>query len=461
MRLIALALVLPATASAGGYYFSDSGIVAMSRGGAWVASADNQFAQRYNPAGLIKVERPSLNLGIAGVAQSVTFDAISEDGDALGAVSNDAPPFVVPQLGFAMPIGENFGFALGMHSPYAPSYAYDATGPQRYMVVDSAIYQFQFGPSLAWRPHPIVTIGAGVNMQVFWIQQSLKITTGGSIEPGGDVAIDVAVRDGFTPGFDLGLLIEPVEQLSIGFSVLPASKYNAGGNINIDFTGSSLEGMLEAPVYQDGDCDASSTDVVCTDEDGVNLGIQLPTVLRAGVAVRPVEELEVEVAFVYQTWSNLKDLKVTNVDVILDTSIGEQEVDSEFTLTQSLSNSWSLRLGGQYRVSDLLELRAGGFYEPSAVEPDYLTAGLVDADKVQVGGGGSLYINDGALRFDFAGAFLAIANTEVRSSEVVQVNAGVFNDDVQAVGNGDYTTSGFLVGLQATYAFGDRKRDEF
>lgn len=472
-RLFVLALLLPQAASAGGYFFSDSGIVALSRGGAWIAGADNQFAQRYNPAGLIRVERPTVNVGVAGVAQNVSLQARDEDGNPADwcadpnnegetmecpLVTNDAAPFVLPQLGFATPLGQDFSLAFGLHSPSAPSYAYAQDGAQRYAVKDSSIYQFAFGPSLAWRPHPVITIGVGLNVQMFWVEQTLNITTLGTTNPTNDVAIQLNAGDFFTPGFDAGLLIEPVEQVTIGLSVLPPSKYQALGSVGIDFSGNALEGALERPYYQDGRCEMSNPD--CTSEDGISLAIQLPLVARAGVAVRPVEGLEIETAFVYQQWSTMKDLVVADVDVTINALGSPQEVDPEFVIPQALHDTWSLRLGGQYRLNDLLELRAGGFYEPSAVDPAHVTVSLVDADKVQLGGGGSLYLNDEALRIDFAGAGVLMSNTSVTNSEVRLTNANVINDDTVVVGNGDYRSGGWLVGLQASYAFGDRVREE-
>lgn len=478
IRVLALALLLPSTASAGGYFFSDSGIVSLSRGGAWIAGADNQFAQRYNPAGLIKVERPTVNLGWAGVNQSVKYDARDEDNDPTEScddadgdpiecaqVVNEAVPFSVPQIGFAAPFSvgsQDFGFAIGMHSPYAPSYSYAEEGAQRYGVKESSIYQFAFGPSLAWRPHSMVTIGAGFNMQVFWVEQTLDITTFGRADPSNDVGIHLKASDTVTPGFDVGVLIEPVEQLSIGLSMTPGSAYNATGSVGIDFEGNALE----LGAYEDGACEVASDHEEgapgCQSEDGITLAIQLPLVLRAGVAVRPAEGLEVEVAFVYQQWSTMTDLIVDDVDVSIINPISSEleQVDAQFIIPQSLHDTWSIRLGGQYRITDLIEVRAGGFYEPSAVDPNNVTVSLVDGDKIQLGGGGSFYINDEALRIDLAGAGILMSDIDITESEVRLTNANVLNDDTVVVGNGTYKTGGWMVGIQASYAFGERKRDE-
>ena len=167
MRAVLIALLLPTQALASGYYYSDSGIVATGRGGAWVAGADTQFAQRFNPAGLIRVRQPTFNIGWSGVTQNTRWTQQGNCADQLitnapaecfsnptdtgtldpnGTFSydeavNQAPPFNVPQLGFVTPFGEDLVFAVGFISPFAPSSEWDAEGPQRYAIVDSAVYQ--------------------------------------------------------------------------------------------------------------------------------------------------------------------------------------------------------------------------------------------------------------------------------------------------------------------------------
>ncbi|MEM6926924.1 MAG: outer membrane protein transport protein, partial [Myxococcota bacterium] len=264
-------------ASAGGYFYSDSGIVATGRGGAFVAGADTQFAQQYNPAGLIRIDRPTLNLGTSFVQQNVGFTRLRTGADPaapdafFGEVENQASPFVIPQGGFAMPLGDDFAFAVGFYSPFAPSSLYDEEGPQRYSIKDTLIYQFSVGPSLAWQPVEWFTIGVGLQWQYLQVGQSVDITFDGSDDPPGDIAVDARVVDAFTPNANVGVLIEPVPEVSIGLSAQPGSSYVGRGSGTLDFTGNTLQeiGFIDPAVYTD---------------DDVSLAIRLPWVLRAGVA---------------------------------------------------------------------------------------------------------------------------------------------------------------------------------
>jgi hypothetical protein len=179
-------IALVGAALAGGYFYSDSGIVATGRGGAFVAGADTQFAQYHNPAGLIRVQDPTFNLGFSSVQQHVRFTRLDADGEPLPVAENQAAPFVVPQLGFATPLVRGkLAMAIGMTSPFAPSSDYDPNGSQRYSIVDTSIYQFSLGPSFAWRPVRQITFGLGLQANVLILGQAVKVSATGQRRPRG------------------------------------------------------------------------------------------------------------------------------------------------------------------------------------------------------------------------------------------------------------------------------------
>ena len=467
---------LSAISQAGGYYYSDAGIVATGRGGAFVAGADTQFAQYYNPAGLIRIEAPTINVGVSGVQQNVGFSRLRDPADPLSAtqpfydeVNNQAAPFVIPQFGFATPLGRRVGLAVGFYSPFAPSAQYDEEGPQRYSVKDSLIYQFSVGPSVAVAVHDRVTLGLGLQWQYLQVGQSLDIVAPGFAildddfdnPTGEDIAVNIqGFEDIFSPSFNLGLLVDPIDQVTIGLSFQAPTQFSANGGGSLDFTGSNMERLLQETEYTD---------------DDVDLSIALPLVARAGVAVRPLPWLEIEAAAVYQRWSSLEDLVVENVDIEVNPRDFAQAllppedraVDETLSLPASFRDTWSWRLGAEARLNEWLEVRAGGFYENGGVPTEQLSVSLVDPWKVQLGGGGSVHLLDEQLRLDVAAAGLIFPSLQIRDSMVSQVDSGVrspTNEDAQpiVVGNGDLRASGWVLGLQASWVFQSaaRKSDE-
>ncbi|MBX2797872.1 MAG: outer membrane protein transport protein [Myxococcales bacterium] len=438
-------------ALAGGYFYSDAGIVATGRGGAWVAGADTQFAQYYNPAGLIRVERPTVNVGWSGVQQNVGFRRLRPGADPAepdafyDEAVNQASPFSVPQIGFATPLTPDIALAVGFYSPFAPSSLYEEEGPQRYTIKDTLIYQFSVGPSIAVRPHPMLTLGLGLQWKYLQVGQTVDVTVNGDDAQLGDIAVEARVVDLFTPNINAGLLFEPIDQVSVGLAVQPSTQFQARGPASLDFTDSFVDVLLNESQY--------------TDED-VALNLQLPWVVRAGVAVRPVERLEIEAAVVWQDWSSLADISIEEIDITVDSdSIAlppdQRQVDEEIVLPAGLRDTVSWRLGAEVQLEDWLELRAGGFYENAALTPQEVSVALVDTDKVQLGGGGSLYLLGQRLRLDASAAVLLFDNLQIRDSTVSQIDAGVIDGVVPlVVGNGDLRSNGWVVGLQAQWAFG-------
>jgi len=458
--LLAL-LVAMSNATAGGYYFSDSGIIATGRGGAWIAGANTQFAQQYNPAGLIRVEAPTVNIGLSGVTQSIRFERACPPADRTAVepcgptptaafydeVRNDAPPFIIPEIGFAMPIGDRVGFAFGFYSPFAPDTSFPEEGPQRYTSKQLTIYQFSVGPSVAVQLHDMLTLGLGLQWQYFQLANKLDITIGGQDNPGGDVASDLTATDVFTPNVNGGLLFEPVKQVSVGISVQPPTQFNAHGPLTIDFAGSATEQLMNEARYTD---------------DEISLAIKLPWVVRGGVAVRPIEDLEIEAAAVWQDWSTMEDIAITDISIPLDSDsdLVPETIDNDIGLPAGLQDTISLRLGGEMRVIDELAVRAGGFWESTGLTPQEVSVQLYDTSKVQLATGGSLFLSDQKVRIDASFAWLFLQSHSVTDSTVVQVDSGEFPlaDGPLVVGNGNYASSGWTVGLGASWMF--KKRSE-
>ena len=377
-----LFLCLPGPALAGGYFFTDPGIVAMGRGGAWTASADTQFAQAWNPAALANIERPQINLGWVGLQRATRFDPDFGDSEVTDypEVRNEAGLFSVPQAGYATPAGKYLHFAFGLYTPYAPANSYPREGGQRYSVVDSAVYVVHLGPSLAVTPIRQISIGAGVNYTFFWMNQSLALSNTGEIDPSSDVYATLRARDMVNFGWNLGLLVSPIPEISIGASIYPSMRYRNRGNLEVDFTGNTLESLLDSPTFTDGTCDS------CTG-DGVALEIITPYVVRTGVAFRPLDGLEIEAGWSWQNWSAMPDVTVSEIDIAVTAGALAIDVAEELTIPQRLKDSHSIRLGGSYIISQPLELRLGASWNTGSMSPQEINVYLPDANNLQLGTG--------------------------------------------------------------------------
>jgi long-chain fatty acid transport protein len=447
--LASLLFALVGPAWAGGYFYSDSGVVATGRGGAWIAGADTQFAQYHNPAGLIHIAAPTLTVGWSAVQQHVDFTRQKEDGSFYPEIHNQASPFDVPEGGFFTPVGDRLVLGVGFISPFAPSSLYDEEGPQRYSVKDTSIYQFSVGPSAAVRVHDMLVLGLGLQWQYLNLFQSVDVTTTGQDAPTGDIAVEARAADAFTPNANLGLLLQPHEVVTVGLSAQPPTRFHARGSMALDFEGHTFAntGILTETAYRD---------------DEVTLDIAIPWVLRAGVAVRPIPRLEIETAVVWQDWSSLEDITIEEVDITVEVDEDnffappedQRKLPGQFAFPAGLRDTVSLRLGAELDLHRQVAVRAGGFWENGAVPPQEMTVALMDSPKIQLGAGGTVWAIPDRLRFDAAFAYLLFRSLEVRDSTVTQINAGV-SDQItpMVVGNGDLSSRGWVMGLAASVAF--------
>ena len=112
LTLLALTF-LSSPAEAAGYYTSDVGVRAFSRGGAYVAGPSDLLALWYNPAALTRMGDGLVTLDVAGVGQTVAFDRADYPGEGpivdgeptdliTPPIENSAPAFMIPHLGAAV-----------------------------------------------------------------------------------------------------------------------------------------------------------------------------------------------------------------------------------------------------------------------------------------------------------------------------------------------------------------------
>lgn len=460
--------LLPTPALGAAYYFLDAGTRALGRGGAFIAGNDDLSAQYYNPAALINLRQPTAQLAVSSVSQYVLFDRADEPGLTFEAVTNQSPAMMIPALGYAHDLGDNLTVAFGFYTPYAPDMAYPSDGPQRYSLIDTLVWQGYLGPSAAWRPLPWLTVGAGAAWTFMRAEQELAVAMCIKGAACGDSAAqDVRIRleamDRMAWSWSAGLLVEPAPWLSVGLSVLPPVRFGAEGSIVADFDQEfGLASFLDGYTFQD---------------EEVLLKVDMPLVARLGLAFRPVESLEIELASVYERWSTTPvdcgeygtGICITNVDLEIATNTDNPLAPPEpilltddIVLPTDYEDTISGRLGVDWDVNELFAARAGTFFETSAIPLQTQSVSLVDGFKVGYGlGVGMRVLKPITLDVSFAQSF--IAEREITDSEVsiVQMELDLADPeasgivDGKVVGNGTFASSLTMASLALTWRFGE------
>ena len=429
MVLGALATVaVCGTARAGGFEFPDNGTIALGRGGAFAARADDPTAIWYNPAGLagLKGTRTLIDLNFPHL--KVDFDRAGVDANGASlypTASNQAGFGVVPMVVQTADFGlKNVTFALSLAPPSGiGSHQYDATGPQRYQMTSMESMMLLYGLTVGWRPHPRVDVGVSLQLahmlktRMSQVIDSWISDGAGPKDSSYDTMTHIEFDNALALGMLLGILVRPVDGLHIGLSVRPFPiHFNMQGHIETEYPGSYLKHLQES-------------NRITVTNDSATMTQDLPIMGRLGIRyahVRDDQQLfDIEADVVYEAWSIVKSF-----DVQFGGSMGfRQDIggwDMHPLKAVSIPKNWkdtvSVRLGGDYDViPGMLALRLGGFYESGASPAETTNLDFLSVPRFGVGTGFTFKIRGIDISFGYEHIFQLTRTVDVGTSLVHQM----------------------------------------
>ncbi|MDG1480060.1 MAG: outer membrane protein transport protein [Myxococcota bacterium] len=461
-RVVTLAALagLATPAHAAGYFFNGVGVRSISRAGAVVASGDDLSGQYANPATLIRVDS-QVQLQLAATHQYIFFDRTDEADLSFEPVTSSGGPLPIPHLGAAWRVSDDLTLAAGFFTPYGAALAFPEDGAQRFSLVDSSILHANAGPSVAWRPIPGLSIGGGVYWTMVQLDQTIiaHVSPAAGFQPTDNPTYDVdtAISAGQLNKvtWNAGLTYD-TERFGFGVSYTPKVAFEATGSMVADFTkngyytGTTADGE---PIAFNGSSADFIQEATATD-DSVTLPLAMPPIARVGFLFRPSDRAEIELSGVWQGWSTLEDVVLTDLDMTIETSFKEPSVVNEdVDLPISMKDAFAVRLGGQRALSKTLIGRAGLYYESTAAAVAHRSVLAPDAGKVGYGIGAGVVRGrvtlDAGLTQGFSG------RSDLSGSQVYQLQIDPLEGDVlrgKTVSNGEFGLINTAAGLSASVA---------
>jgi long-subunit fatty acid transport protein len=404
---------------AGGLEVPDLGSVAIGRGGAFVARADNLSAFYYNPAGLSKNKGVNLLLGVTLVNLKVDYlrSGSTDQAGGVGTVEmggvhvynpsqdyaqigpeNPQPseyqsisgerslsplPMMVLSWGDAFNV-EGLAIAAGLITPssfWLPTYPEGGTG--RYAIRDGSFLIASPGIGVSYAINRYISVGGVFLSGVALLDMSVAIRpTPRLSDPlyynenvGGDADLSIDTADWFAPSGILGVLSNPFDWLEVGVAVKLPQKIEAEGRA-----------VYTAPTE-----DLINSDLV-SGRDNITLRFHFPWVVRAGV--RYIHRyFDIEADFVWENWSSFERFEFDMDAELYQDAVAEEGrlemPDAE--VPKAFRDTYSVRLGGDVNIwPEHIAVRMGGFYQSSAYPRDYETFNLDFPFGEQIGLGGGL-----------------------------------------------------------------------
>ena len=358
-----------------GYYVDEQSAKrlgdAFSGGAAEALDASTAF---YNPAGLTRLRRTQLVVGLGIV--NATFDSEAQ-GSSLQAIDGTGAHSVtsilgvqnesstntayIPHVYFALPINTQLSLGVSINAPYASGSAFDRRFVGRYFSSRSEILGINAGVMMGLKIFDIVSIGGGVNIQHFKGEierdinaagfcagvQSLGLLGNDSCAGFGIGASGTALSDGrikiegddTTVGYTLGLLLEVSPSTRIGLNFRSAIEHVLEGSAQF-----SIPSNVETAIgFLDPD--------LSTRRAGAKVKLVTPESVNASVYHELTARWAIQADVNWINWSRFKEL-----------TIEIQDTMSRDTTVQNWKDSWRVALGGSYRFHPRWTARAGIAY---------------------------------------------------------------------------------------------------
>jgi long-chain fatty acid transport protein len=297
----------------------EAGARSSSLAGAVVARADDLSAIFYNPAGLVQLPKIQIMCGFT------TFIPRVEIVTHLGPVAT--PNLMQSSVSFSphffasYQVGERVWLGLGLNSPFGLGIQYNANWPGSANIIKATIQTLNLNPTIAVKVTDYLAIGAGLDIMYF----SLNLKRVLPLPLLGPQALDLQ-GGSWGLGFNLGLLLKPLDYLSVGVSYRSQVRQQVNGKARFR-------------PFNTFDGDASGS-------------IVLPDMVFAGIMVRPLQQLSVEGGIIWTHWDLFKRL-----DIKFSNALGTLSEAKEW------HNTWRGQLGVEYKAFTWLDLRAGYAFE--------------------------------------------------------------------------------------------------
>lgn len=481
MAIAVAVLAVPSPVFAGGFYLLERGTRSLGRGGAHVAGADDPGALWFNPAGLgyrggsegDARGREQFLLDATLTLFETQYTRIDSGGQTLPSVTGNGIPVPIPTVAGTFDLGlSDFTFGVGVYAPNASlmqwpeSITVDGSqraAPQRYSLLSlegSLIAGFAIGG--AWRPIPELSIGLGGALIYgsFAARTTLSACDGAICRFPEDPEYDAVAQLTFNPIFTgigtAGVIWDP-GPVRIGFSMMTPFVFSGGADIRVrPPSAAAFDGAFTRS--REGDCMAVSDEEIATARAGggghrcettvADFRLDFPWILRLGVQLDVIENLALELAVVWETWSVQQEASIRPRDVWIADSLGFLDFQvGQLSIPRRMNDTVSVRLGGEYTIDDLVQLRAGGYFENGAFSDPYMQSLTIDSDKLVFSVGASVRAFDGVW-IDALVGYAHLFPRSVRNSAVPQPNPiRPAPADQVFVGNGDYTMTAPYFGL--------------
>jgi long-chain fatty acid transport protein len=324
----------------------------------WAARAQDAATVATNPAGMTRLDRSQVLVGVQPAYVDIHFDTAfathgGNNGGEAGGFVPGAGLYHVTSLTPDLKLG------VGTIAYASGSLDYDKDWAGRYFGQRVVLTASGITLPVAYRVNEWLSLGAGLNVLLGYLDEKAAVNN-----------VDPRLGDGrirysdYTTGYggNFGILLEPSTGTRVGLQYLT--------QVNLNFRDKVQLGGL-GPVLENG----------LARRDLLNPRLHLNLDLPQSIMVSGYHELTDQWAILgdvgWQNWSKFGNFGV---------SVSSADTNS-FTVNEHYNDTWHVALGTQYRLTPLWLLTAGVAYDSSMVNNADRKVWLPMDRQIRVGAG--------------------------------------------------------------------------
>lgn len=358
---------------AAGYDLPDQDAFAAGRGMAVVATADNPSAIYFNPAGITQMQGHNLRIGIYGIDLEPSYKSPSggsyDNIDKLHAISQFYYTYNKPEA--------KWGVGLGMYSPFGLGTKWPQDTGFRTVGTEGAITTMALNPVIAFKLSPTLSVAGGVllNFAMADLRQGLLSPT----TPTDGFRFD---GDGWDVTYNLGILWQPTEKVSIGGSFRSGTSIRLNGHTE-DY------GITPTP-----------------ERTSAHGNLPLPYKIICGISYRPNPQWNFEFDADYKDWNSATTVVIQQTQpTVLSGVVGGNSNNQDFILPLNWQSSWYYEFGATRYLDNGWHISGGYIFNENSVPNANYTPTVADLDRhffsIGVGRKGKKYDFDIAYQFGY------------------------------------------------------------
>jgi long-chain fatty acid transport protein len=332
----AATLGIASHAQAAGFYLEDQSTKGTGRAFSGEVSDQGSESLFYNPAsiaGMTGFEFSSSATAILANAKITdTGSTITRPGQATTSVGgaprafNPVEPGVIPSAAAAWGLGHNLAVGLSVTSPFSFATKYDDDAFVRYAAESTRLITIDIQPTIAWRPLPWLSLGAG---PVIEYSDAIFSAALPQFTPGPDGS-EYLHGNGWNAGYTVGAQVHPVDRLTVGVNYRSKIDHTLDGGV----TTSGLTGLLQL-----GGADFS---------EAAKAKFTTPWTATFGVRYKLTDQLTIEGQGTRFGWSDFNQIQLIGANLTNELENYHDTTTGSVGFDYDVNPRWTMRAGVQY-----------------------------------------------------------------------------------------------------------------